>query len=182
MQQTLWGNRDVIAQLYNQGKTESEIIALTQNRRAFVRNILQRLAHPEDFVLEPIIVKPKEVICLECQQVFEAKRRSQKFCSEFCRTKNNHTRPGENKFSFVCKLCKKDFMSWNKDRIYCSRTCYLADPERKIMRKDPANWCERSCANCNKMMSVRINDNAKYCGRDCYRQVQSKRASASLKA
>jgi len=133
-----WGSKEIIARLFSEGKTEQEIVSLTKNRRMFVHNTIQRLEHPEEFVIEPIEVKesfkPREIICLECNKSFTATHYRVRYCSMFCRGRHNRQKTQEGrklnkkgKTVLICKTCKSEFSTYTKTRMYCSRSCFFTD-------------------------------------------------------
>src|SRR6185503_10968566 len=156
-----WGDKDLIAKLYSDGKTESEIISLTKNRRAYVHNVILRLQHPEDFIIEKPKVKPSPVIvpesaiepampvfnhfCKLCKKGFKASPCQKRvYCGRDCyntdkiqkgQAEKIEQAPAKQKVSSLvtlyCKLCSKEFTAskW-AERIYCSKPCYFADPNR----------------------------------------------------
>jgi len=176
-----WGDKDLIAKLYSDGKTESEIISLTKNRRAYVHNIILRLQHPEDFIIEPSNVKSTVKLCVLCNLEITGKRR-QKYCAS-CRHEQKLAswRKHRAKYKFVkatiyslvtfkCKICSKDFTAskW-AERIYCGRACYFADPNRKKFPiKNPDNWQTIICQKCGTSFENRKSTIRKYCSTKCY--------------
>ena len=70
-------------------------------------------------------------VCLQCGKPIEQRpnRKEKKYCSDKCRMAYWNTHQDEvNKqayYTLVCKHCGKEFVSYgNKNRKYCSRTCY----------------------------------------------------------
>ena len=74
---------------------------------------------------EPFIIK-----CVDCKGDFDEKDLTYKRRCNSCRIakqkKERKRLRGDNKvteWSITCKMCKKNFMAYSKQRIYCSRTC-----------------------------------------------------------
>lgn len=91
--------------------------------------------------VEPQIKHEAEVTgtrtCPQCGKTVEplTGRREKKFCSDACRMAwwNSHSDLVRRRayYSLVCEYCGKPFESYgNKNRKYCSRTCYLQSKKR----------------------------------------------------
>lgn len=72
--------------------------------------------------------------CRNCGVVVEQnpKRKKKKFCSDKCRLDwwNSHQEKINKKanYTLTCKHCGKSFISYgNKNRKYCSHSCYISD-------------------------------------------------------
>src|SRR6185503_8697947 len=128
-----WGDKNLIAKLYSEGKTESEIISLTENRRAYVHNVILRLQHPEDFIIEPSKVKSTTKLCVICHVDITGLKRN-KYCvscrheQKLASWRKHRAKLDMEKIEQVpvsnqtCKLCQKEFKAHpSNNRIYCSK-------------------------------------------------------------
>src|SRR6185503_15025792 len=73
--------------------------------------------------------------------------------------------------TLYCKLCSKEFTAskW-AERIYCSKPCYFADPNRKKGPvKYPEKWQTVVCLNCGKMFETYSKHPYKFCSKACYK-------------
>lgn len=84
--------------------------------------------------LSPAPVKETGHFCLFCGVAVmqTAGRKEKRFCSDCCRNKwwNSHLDRVNRKanYKFICPCCKKSFTAYgNKNRKYCSHTCYIKD-------------------------------------------------------
>ena len=73
------------------------------------------------------------VVCKQCGKQIKVvpKRKPKKFCSDACRTAwwNSHLDCVDRKaiYEHTCAYCGKSFTAYgNKNRKYCSHTCYIA--------------------------------------------------------
>lgn len=73
------------------------------------------------------------LFCKQCGKTIHivSGRKIPKFCSDKCRTQwwNSHQEEINRKavYTFVCAKCGKSFTSYgNKDRKYCSHSCYIS--------------------------------------------------------
>jgi hypothetical protein len=76
------------------------------------------------------LAKPFIIKCVDCKKDFDEKDLTYKRRCTPCRitkqTKERKRLRGDNKvteWSINCKMCKKDFFSYSKQRMYCSNTC-----------------------------------------------------------
>lgn len=76
---------------------------------------------------------------------------------------------------FICKYCKKEFDSYKKNRVYCSKSCYTFDihgiqPERLRGKSGLKHKNQKNsfCLVCNKEFSHWAGREAKYCSRKCW--------------
>lgn len=106
--------------------------------------------------------------CLFCGKKFEAKKRTQKFCSHFCfwhytwqnksviikkclvcgkefETTTPHQkycspecRQKVQGYLKTCPVCGKQFKTNSKNRIYCSTVCRNAKPETRCTKREPS--------------------------------------------
>jgi hypothetical protein len=138
-----WENRARVEALFKEGRTADEISNITRDRIVFVKAVVYRLAHPEEFVLtnreekKEEKVKEKRVLaqkltlaCKRCQQSFEvaAYNRDRKYCSRSCAyVKNPDTRK-----MITCPNCNKSFEVYksSKDK-YCSFQCSVEQSRGK---------------------------------------------------
>lgn len=82
-----------------------------------------------------VIVKLAEAQCLQCGNLFDPARSSQKYCSSRCRQRASNfrnsmqaaasrtTKPLEWLGSRPCKHCQKDFIPRTHRQLYCSFYC-----------------------------------------------------------
>ena len=91
--------------------------------------------------VKPKIKRETEVTgtrtCPQCGSTVEplTGRREKKFCSDACRMTwwNSHSELVQRKayYALVCQYCGKPFTSYgNRNRRYCSRSCYLEAKKR----------------------------------------------------
>jgi hypothetical protein len=95
-------------------------------------------------------------ICKTCGKSFHIKRCHYDittYCSKVCMAEDYKTRlQGENNPHFsnadlrICKLCGKQYRSYQKARIYCSKSCADLDPER-LNNMSNQRHCSRKDAN-----------------------------------
>ncbi len=122
-----WGSssKPAIIRLFEAGKDAEEISDITRNRISFVKSVIYRHAHPEDFVITPIPRRPRSSSkisrpCLGCGNVIlVSPSQSTKYCSMACRSVS---------ITIECLSCKKK-LAVPPCRIergckYCSRECY----------------------------------------------------------
>ncbi len=108
------------------GKSAADIALTLQISVNTVRSYIRR--HP-----------PEDAVRVECRQCGKAilqikGRKAKHFCSDKCRTAwwNSHPEKVQRKayYHITCEYCGREFESYgNKNRKYCSRTCY-ADARR----------------------------------------------------
>jgi len=170
----------LIAKLYSEGKTESEIISLTENRRAYVHNVILRLQHPEDFIIEPSKVKSTTKLCVICHVDITGLKRN-KYCvscrheQKLASWRKHRAKLDMEKIEQVpvsnqtCKLCQKEFKAHpSNNRIYCSKSCYFADPTRKKISKNPDKWQTIACRTCGKEFTAHLCMKRVYCSMTCF--------------
>ncbi len=97
--------------------------------------------------------------CQECgKQFVDRKHPNRKYCSTACSSKSQQRRVTKH-----CPTCDNDFQVRpnRKDRIYCSRKCYL---EREITGP---NLEQRTCSHCGKAFETWPSRSTEYCSKDC---------------
>lgn len=125
--------REQIRQLRGEGhsyKKISRVLGISENTiKTFCRR--NRLG---GVVQQSVAIKKDGYFCLCCGvPVIQMEgRKEKKFCSDRCRNKwwNSHLDRVNRKanYEFICPCCKKSFTAYgNKNRKYCSHTCYIKD-------------------------------------------------------
>lgn len=108
--------------------------------------------------------------CKNCGLVFTTKFKRKIFCSDKCRTKNNHNNwyknhPIEERrlkyiktpIEKICQYCNKPFITNRKNKIFCSEHCAKCDYSRRASSKEIKNdkW------NNNRLLGI-----TRYCIKD----------------
>lgn len=125
--------REQIRQLRGEGRSYkkiSRVLGISENTiKTFCRR--NRLG---GVVQQSAAIKKDGYFCLCCGvPVIQMEgRKEKKFCSDRCRNKwwNSHLDRVNRKanYEFICPYCKKSFTAYgNKNRKYCSHTCYIKD-------------------------------------------------------
>ena len=111
---------NIITDMRLKGQGASAIAAALRLSPNTVKSYIRR--HPD---------LPGTHCCVQCGNTFSQPtgRREKRFCSDKCRTSwwNAHQEQINKKayYTLVCQYCGKEFESYgNKNRKYCSRTCY----------------------------------------------------------
>lgn len=193
-EQLTWGNKETVAQLYSQGKTESEIIELTKNRRAFVHTVIRRLQHPEP---EPEPAPTPEIRhCMTCETDISNRPRQARFCDS-CNQQRRYEvhermrakaallkqpvsepkpelkpkrelkpapKPKKQVIVSLCEICGKQINSLQAKR-YCGNPCRI----KSLTLKGKEHHVTLSCRNCGKPFDVMLcmKDKRKICSRAC---------------
>ena len=116
---------EAIDKLRFQGLGYKKIASILGVAENMVKSYLRR--HP---------IEKAEKICVMCGSPIKTTphKRDKKFCSDKCRMKFWSAHPDLIKrktvYSYTCLHCGKSFQSFNKNRKYCSRSCF-ADARRK---------------------------------------------------
>lgn len=104
-----------------------------------------------------------EKTCDRCGIKFEAKWSRCRFCSKSCKDRYHRDRPGPT-HSRICNHCGSEYRSYDKDRMYCSKTCsrYAYHLHRPSRRE------KRSCAHCGAEFTAYMSNARKYCSYKCH--------------
>jgi len=63
----------------------------------------------------------------------------------------------------LCKKCFKEFKTYNRKQVYCSRKCWNYTRE--------VHYEEKICPICNKKFKVKLSEKTrKYCSTECYKE------------
>lgn len=82
--------------------------------------------------------------CATCDDEFEQRHQSQRYCRLECRPSYNSHLPKTPKepYDLICRVCSVEFKSTNKTRRYCSLKCEQAYlEERRIPEFDGLSEC-----------------------------------------
>ena len=110
--------------------------------------------------------------CLNCQKEFEVYgKKKRKFCSHPCYqefySKEVHDieKAEQTIYHYTCRECDRDFYSYRKDRVYCSKKCRTTYEIRKM--KESIKRVERNyiCQECG-IAFTSDRENRKYCSRE----------------
>lgn len=114
--------KEHIRLLRSHGWSYGEIADELSMSRNTVKSYCRRLGLPTAATHEDV------VFCRECGVLVPQRkgRKKKNFCSTHCRnTWWNHHRKGPREVE--CVHCHKHFMTYGKNRKYCSRECYIAE-------------------------------------------------------
>ena len=115
-------------------------------------------------------------ICKICGSQFVKYRPYQKYCSDDCRyeaTSQEYTYKIKPSRMVVCPICKREFITNNKKKRFCSILCQERD---KKMHYKPMPETARVCPVCNKTF-YSSHGGKKYCSNECYIKARSQRES-----
>lgn len=124
--------------------------------------------------------------CYKCDEVFEPKRPSQKFCTdncrkEFYRKEAAKLRSLENIYD-ICRCCGEEFKPSRLGHEFCSKECYFR--HRYELNRVLNTVIEKECRFCGKIFETNINEQiycSKSCGDSTYRRFNKEKISIQKK-
>lgn len=104
----------------------------------------------------------------ECKAIFIPRVANQVFCCNECRDAFYFAFPHKyyeikkTKLK-VCPECKKEFLSNNRKKVYCTAECQIKHREKAYIKKEPST---RVCPTCKKVF-VSAHAHKKFCTNKC---------------
>jgi len=110
-------------------------MAKRKDKKTELKELEEQTEKTKKEVNEALQLAGKAGICAYCNETFEMKRNTQRFCSDKCRVEWWKRKTSSSVRELTCPVCGTKFSTNDGRRGYCSKECYLkANNERAKLR------------------------------------------------